>query len=281
MSKQRMVSTRFWSDNWVVDELNPLDRYLFLYLLTNEHTNVGGIYEMSLRTMSNETGIEAEELKRMLKRLESRVIFQDGWVVFKKAIQHQNIGSPKIKSAIAQTLKILPPALLEYVLVPSDFGDLLKQEYGIDMVSIPYDYPMDTVSHSNSNININSNLNSNSNLNPNSNTKLAKASRALKSAEADNETKTRSADIDAMFERWESVVGFPINGKKAGNRRACSNLLKAHGPENLERLMAGVALALNDKFAPRISDFCSLESKQNDLIVWGRKKGVNNAVAQF
>lgn len=272
MSKQRMVSTKFWSDNWVVDELNPLDRYLFLYLLTNEHTNVGGIYEMSLRTMSNETGLEKEELLRMLKRLESRVIFESGWVVFRKAIQHQNIGSPKIKAAIAQTLKLLPPALLEYVLVPSDFGDLLKREYGIDMVSIPYDYPMGTVSHSNSN----------SNLNINSNSNVAKATnRALGSANNEMEPKTRSADIDAMFERWQSVVGFAINGNKEKNRSACSKLLKTHGPDKLEQLLRGVALTLNDKYAPRIANFVALDKKQDDLIVWGRKKGVNNAVAQF
>jgi hypothetical protein len=157
VSKQRMLTTGFWSDPWVVDELNPLDRYLFIYLLTNEHTTIGGVYELSMRTMANETGIEKEELSRMLKRMETRVIYMDGWVVFRKAIMHQNIGSPKIKAAVAQTLKSLPRALLEYVQVPADFGELLQAEYGIDTVSIWYPDGMHTLSHSNTNLNSNSN----------------------------------------------------------------------------------------------------------------------------
>lgn len=259
-----MISTKFWSDPWVVDELNPLDRYLFMYLLTNEHTTVGGVYEISLRTMSNETGLEKEELSRMLARLESRVVFADGWVVFRKSIAHQNIGSPKIKAAIAQTLKTLPPQLLQYVNVPADFGELLKAEYGIDTVSIGYTYGMGTVSHSNlnSNININSNINSN----------VAKATKALK---------VPSAEIDSMFELWETIVGFPLQGNKQRNRRACSNLLKTHGADKLELLLKGVKQSHEDRYAPRISDFVSLQTKLNDLIVWGRKKGTAHAIAQF
>lgn len=30
MSQNRMVSTRFWNDTFIREELNPLDRYLFL-----------------------------------------------------------------------------------------------------------------------------------------------------------------------------------------------------------------------------------------------------------
>lgn len=65
MSKNRFINTKFWSDNFII-ELNPLDRYLFLYFLTNEHTNIAGIYELPLRTISFETGIEKDMLEKMI-----------------------------------------------------------------------------------------------------------------------------------------------------------------------------------------------------------------------
>jgi len=64
MAKQRYINTKFWSDTFI-SELNPLDRYLFLYFLTNEHTNIAGVYELPLKTIAFETGIELDMLKKM------------------------------------------------------------------------------------------------------------------------------------------------------------------------------------------------------------------------
>ena len=55
--KNRVVNTRFWRDSFIFNHLNPLDRYLFLYLLTNDRTNLSGVYELPIKIMSVETGI--------------------------------------------------------------------------------------------------------------------------------------------------------------------------------------------------------------------------------
>ena len=141
MSKQRMINTKFWSDPFVVDDLNPLDRYIFLYLLTNEKANIIGAYEISLKTISNETGIEKDEVFRMISRLESKVTYISGWVVFRKSIKHQNYNSPKIAAAIARELKELPKEVISYIEVPESLQRLLLDTYGIHTVSIPYIYP--------------------------------------------------------------------------------------------------------------------------------------------
>ena len=65
MSKKRYFDTKFWSDTWIVDTLNPLDRYLYMYLILNEKTNIAGVYELPLRTMANEVGLDKEEVIRM------------------------------------------------------------------------------------------------------------------------------------------------------------------------------------------------------------------------
>lgn len=76
----RSVDTRFWSDGWV-RKLNALDRYVFLYLLTNEHTNWCGIYEVDISMIAFETGIDERDLTNaVLPRLSPKIIYVDGWV---------------------------------------------------------------------------------------------------------------------------------------------------------------------------------------------------------
>jgi hypothetical protein len=87
-------------------------------------------------------------------------------------------------------------------------------------------------------------------------------------------------EIDAMYELFSQVVGIDP-GDDAGNRKAAAALIRQHGKDKLSQLISGVALALDDQYAPRIGDFKSLKSKQVNLIIWGRKKGTNGAPARF
>ena len=107
MAKNRWLNTKFWSDNFVVD-LNPLDRYLFLYLLLNEHTNICGIYELPLKIMSNETGIEKEMLIMMLKNLIGKVYYVDGWVAIRNFEKHQSTTSDDTMKGIAREKANIP-----------------------------------------------------------------------------------------------------------------------------------------------------------------------------
>lgn len=113
--KGRMISSKFWSDTFIVDKLNPLDRYLFLYLLTNEKTNLCGVYEISLRTISNETGLEKEEVVRMLERLKGKVEYRDGWVCLVNFLKHQNQENQSIVKGIENRMKELPKDVMKWV----------------------------------------------------------------------------------------------------------------------------------------------------------------------
>lgn len=83
-------------------------------------------------------------------------------------------------------------------------------------------------------------------------------------------------DINEMFDYWNEKLGYEITAKRQANRNACKNLIKKHGLEKLTKLIDGVAMAQTDQYAPRISDFTSLQSKLNDLMVWGKQK--NNSL---
>lgn len=79
-------------------------------------------------------------------------------------------------------------------------------------------------------------------------------------------------EINDCFLKWKEIVGYPITSKTAANRNACNNLIRKHTVEGVERLIIGVAKSQEDKFAPRISDFITLQAKQNDLLAWGKRK---------
>lgn len=114
-NRQRIINTKFWSDSFVVEKLNPLDRYLFLYFLTNEKTNLAGVYELSIRTMANETGLEKEEVLRMLERLRGKVEYKDGWICLVNFTKHQNTDNLSIVKGIENRLNELPLEVKKWV----------------------------------------------------------------------------------------------------------------------------------------------------------------------
>ena len=71
MAIYRTVSMSFWTDSKVVDDFSPEDRYFYLYLFTNPHTNLCGCYEISMKQMSVETGYTVDIINILLERFET------------------------------------------------------------------------------------------------------------------------------------------------------------------------------------------------------------------
>lgn len=112
MAKQRYINTKFWSDSFIV-ELNPLERYLFIYLLTNEHTNISGVYELPIRTMAFETGLDVEMLPKMIDKFVGRVHYIDGWLCLKNFTKHQSTTSKKVQEGIEICFKEIPSYIVD------------------------------------------------------------------------------------------------------------------------------------------------------------------------
>lgn len=119
------VHNRFWSDGWV-RQLNALDRYLFLYLLTNGRALLTGIYELPLDLMASESGIDQRDLQVMLSRLEPKVYYREGWVILINYPKHHIGGGHKFNQGIKAQFNEIPPKI----------RDLAKG----------YGYPIDTLS---------------------------------------------------------------------------------------------------------------------------------------
>ena len=71
MAIYRNIQLSFWTDNKVLDEFTPEDKYFYLYLLTNPHTNICGCYEISYKSMVDDTGYNKDTCIRLLERFEN------------------------------------------------------------------------------------------------------------------------------------------------------------------------------------------------------------------
>jgi hypothetical protein len=133
MSKNiyRQLNIKFWSDVWVVEKLNALDRYLFIYLLTNDKANDAGIYQISKRMISFETGITVDELENMWKRIKEKVTYIDGYVVFRNGINNKNYNYNTFKG-ISTILENLPSEVYEktmdFVYIQQDLLDSIEKD---------------------------------------------------------------------------------------------------------------------------------------------------------
>ena len=101
MSKLRSVNTHFWNDNYIID-LDPIEKLLFLYLLTNPATNMLGIYEIHLRRISFDTGIDKDMVLKIFDRFEEsqKAKYCDGYVILRNFLRNQSFNANMEVSAI-------------------------------------------------------------------------------------------------------------------------------------------------------------------------------------
>lgn len=228
MAKSRVINTKFWDDNYTSD-LDPIEKLLFLYLLTNTSTNIAGVYEIPLKKIAMETGIDKDMVLKILARFENdkKVFFVDGWIWIKNFIKNQNERSPKVKKGIEVALEAVPSQIREKV------EEKLKG--------------MDTLSHlnsnSNSNLNLNSNINSNSNL------------------VADDKS---SAGIVQVLEIFKELSPSLSYGNKT-QRKAAEEMIAMYGLEETLGMCRVVIAVQGLAYAPRASTPYAMWQKIGDF----------------
>lgn len=70
----RSLYVNFWVDPKVEDEFTPEDRYFYLYLLTNPHTNLCGCYEIGMHSATKELGYNEDTVNRLLTRMKMYIM---------------------------------------------------------------------------------------------------------------------------------------------------------------------------------------------------------------
>lgn len=114
--KTRIIQTRFYKDG-LVAEMDLLTQHLFMYLLTCEHINISGIFELPDRYIMLESKLTPRQLEAAKTELEGmgRVKFYEGWVYVVNAEKNNAYrNSPKNESAYQKELKKIPDEVKGY-----------------------------------------------------------------------------------------------------------------------------------------------------------------------
>lgn len=253
--KQRYINTRFWNDSYVA-ELDPVEKLLFIYFLTNEHTNISGIYEVPMKVMAVETGLDTTMLHKVLPRLKDKIRYVDGRVVIKNFIKHQEGGSEQVRKGIINSLKEIPRDFLINVIskgffvLPSEFLDTL----GIpsDTVSIP---PEQSKSISRSK-------------------QISKSiSKSTSSAASVAEQETQKEELNSLIALFEAVnPSYAQLFARKPQRQALERLLKLYGREKVEWMIKILPKSNQARYGPTITTPLQLEEKLGALIVFLKKE---------
>lgn len=140
MAIYRNISLTFWEDNKVVDDFTYKDKYFLLYLLTNPHTNLIGCYEISIKQMSNELGLDKSEVEELLTRMEQvhKVILyaeETKEILIRNWYKYNWTKSEKLLKKVDDLIKYVKSKNLK---------ELMEETLEKYRVSIGYLYTMDT-----------------------------------------------------------------------------------------------------------------------------------------
>lgn len=109
MANYRQIHTQIWRDNWFLD-LEPDEKLLFIYLFSNDNSNLAGIYELHERIVQLETGLDRKRINEIITKLEGdgKVFYRDGvvWIVNMQKY-HSNAGE-KVRRNIELIIEGIP-----------------------------------------------------------------------------------------------------------------------------------------------------------------------------
>lgn len=112
--KTRIIHTKFWTDPFILG-CSVGVRYFFLYLISNSHINISGIYELPDQVILMETGMTPEQLKTAKEFLEDsgKVSFEESWIYVRNAQKHNNYRkSPMNEKAYLKEIQNVPKGIL-------------------------------------------------------------------------------------------------------------------------------------------------------------------------
>ena len=104
-----MIKDSFWTDSYIAN-LDPSEKLLFIYLLTNPLCNIAGIYEIQVKRIAFDTGFDRDMVEKLLSRLveDGKLLRIDDWLVLVNHAKHQSYKNPNVSKGIKRIIEELP-----------------------------------------------------------------------------------------------------------------------------------------------------------------------------
>lgn len=135
---ERTIDTGYWNDPFVQPKSFNA-KALYIYSWTNQHCNQAGMYEITMVTITRETGLEAEAATQAFRELYPKVVwYPDKNILWVRPFIKRQSRSPKFLIAAGKSLESIPDKALI-----AEYLRYYQETYNFE---IPYRYPIDTLS---------------------------------------------------------------------------------------------------------------------------------------
>ena len=134
MALYRIISLNFWTDTKIIDEFSPEDKYFYLYLLTNPHTNLCGCYEISKKQMALELGYSLDAVLVLLERFENKynlikVSNETNELFILNWYKYNWTTSPKFRKPLKEEIEKIKDKEFKEILTKIEVGDTVSIRY--------------------------------------------------------------------------------------------------------------------------------------------------------
>jgi hypothetical protein len=160
MSTHRYIATSFWDDEWV-QTLDPSEKLLYLYLMTNPLTNIAGIYKITEKRISFDSGFNMDTIHGIIAKFAKagKAYRMGEYIVLPSWPKHQKWESKDdIFKGIVKVLNSLTDnelIFISWIGYKFPLGDILTQR-GVEPPPTPHEPTYSILSNLNLNINSNS-----------------------------------------------------------------------------------------------------------------------------
>jgi hypothetical protein len=136
--KLRSINTRIWDDSWI-SELSPNEKLVWLYLLTNQLTNLIGVYEITMKRIAFDTGLPIDTVRKAIEgfQRQKKAFYIDNHIMLVNFYANQSmntkmiIGAKKVFDDLPENIKnhILTNPLKGYQSLSNGIDRVRKDEY--------------------------------------------------------------------------------------------------------------------------------------------------------
>lgn len=114
--KTRIIQTKFWHDTYI-QKLKPLNKLVFLFLISNDQVEKTGAYEISIDDISYFSGVDQKTVINSIQKFQDdkKIFYIDGFIVLVNHLKYQDYskGSGIQKQSYQKEYDALPDKVKE------------------------------------------------------------------------------------------------------------------------------------------------------------------------
>lgn len=126
MAGYRQIHTQMWKDEWFI-ELEPDEKFLFIYMFSNELSSISGLYKIPVRVIHNETGIAIGRIEKIISKFVSdgKIEYGDGTLWVRNMWRYHKNASARTQIKVWDDINSIPDCAVKH--------NCIQYLYGIGM----------------------------------------------------------------------------------------------------------------------------------------------------